>query len=62
MRLVAVDTAVEHTKSVGKCDEEFECDAYTSHPVSLPVCKTVVEPVLDTKHDKGGNINEICET
>jgi hypothetical protein len=59
---VAVDTIVEHTKYVSKRDEGLKYDVYTSHPVSLAVCETVVEPVLDTKNDKGGNINKICET
>jgi len=58
---VTVDTAVEHTKSVSKRDEEPKYDACTSHPVSLAVRKTVVEPMLDTKHDKGGNVNQIYE-
>ena len=62
LRLVAVDTAVEHTESIGKHDEELKYGAYTGHPVSLAVCETVVEPVLDTKSDKGDNIDRVCET
>ena len=53
---------VEHTKSVSKCDEELKYDDHTSRPVSLTVCKTVIEPVFNTKRDKGGNVNQICET
>ena len=62
MRLVAVDTIVEQAGSAGKRDEELEYDAYTGHPVSLAIRKSVTEPVLDTKHDKGRDVNQVCET
>lgn len=52
---------VEHTKPVGKRDEGLEYGACTSHPVALAVRKPVVEPVLDAKHDKGGDVNQVCE-
>lgn len=60
--LVAVDTIVEHAKPVGKRDEQLECGTYTCHPESLTVCKTVVEPVQNTKNDKGDDIDRVCET
>ena len=32
---------------------------HTSHPVSLAVRETIVEPAQDTKRDDGGNIDQI---
>lgn len=59
MRLVALDTIVEQAGSVGERDEELGYDVHTGHPVSLAIRKAVAEPVFDTKHNKGGDVNQV---
>jgi len=61
MRLVKVEMIVEHTESVGQCDEDHKCDTHTSHPISLTVGEAVAEPVQDAKSNKGGDIDRIWE-
>ena len=59
---VAVDTLVEHTKPIGEHSEEFRNNKRTSHPISVAIGKTVVKVALDTKCDKGDNIDRIYVT
>lgn len=57
--LVALDTIVEQAESVGERGEELKYDVHTCHPVSLAIRKAVAEPVFDTKHDKGRDVDQV---
>lgn len=62
LTLVAVETPVEHTITVGKCDEADWYGIHTSHPITVTVRETVVKAVLNTEHDDGDYIDRIYET
>jgi hypothetical protein len=61
LMLVAVDTLVEHTESIGEHGKELGCGKRTSHPISVAVSETVVKAVLNAEHDNRDNINAICK-
>lgn len=54
---VALDTLVEHTKPIGEYYGGLRCDKRTSHPIRMPVCETIVKPVLDAEHDEGDDVD-----
>lgn len=61
VRLVIVDTTVEHTGSVGKWDKEPKYCTHTGHPIPLTIRETIIEPAQDAKGDNSTNVNQICE-